>query len=256
MALFVILLGVLGALGVLLYTNFVRVETVALPLLPPGLRLGQISDLHGRLAFVNGSLQKLVEGLGLDFLVVTGDIVKRPEELERVAKALKGLPVRGRVFLILGNYEHEIKEQVRKAFAGSPVSLLENAGMVEDFHGCRLFFYGFDNSDYGDEAYDPALEQVPAQVRLFLAHSPAIYRWMEKRGVTFDVLLCGHTHGNQIDLPMLKRVKNKYTRYHRGLKALPGGRFFYVNRGLGTSHIPVRLHAAPEITVFQGPEPS
>lgn len=253
MALAVIVIIGLAVLGALVYTNIIRVEEVPLPCLPPGLRLGQISDLHGKLCFLNGSVARHIQRLGLDYLVVTGDIIKRPEDILPMAEALKGLAVKRRAFLIFGNYEHDHKQALRDALAGSQVCLLENQGVVEDFHGQKLLFFGFDNSDYGDEAYSPAWEQRQAQVRIFLAHSPSICRWAEKHGATFDLLLCGHTHGNQIDIPFFKKIKNKYAQYHRGMRVLSGGHLFYVNRGLGTSHIPVRIHAAPEITLFLGP---
>jgi len=63
-----------------------------------------------------------------------------------------------------------------------------------------------------------------------------------------DIILSGHTHGGQVNLPfMWKRFTSiKYQQFKRGLKRL-GQKWVYINRGLA-SVVPFRWFAMPELT--------
>lgn len=62
-----------------------------------------------------------------------------------------------------------------------------------------------------------------------------------------DWILSGHTHGEQIYLPLPKFLKGNYT---RGFYKI-GSKKIYINRGLGGCHKPFRLFAPPEITILR-----
>jgi hypothetical protein len=70
-----------------------------------------------------------------------------------------------------------------------------------------------------------------------------------------DLVVTGHTQGGQIRLPFLGAIYTGTelgTRYAAGLFEY-GGFPFYVNRGLGTSFLPLRLLCPPEVTVLTLP---
>ena len=61
------------------------------------------------------------------------------------------------------------------------------------------------------------------------------------------------THGGQVNLPLVRRyfIPSRHgTRYRAGLIE-EGGRYLFVTRGVGTTGIPVRLFAPPEIAVLE-----
>ena len=63
----------------------------------------------------------------------------------------------------------------------------------------------------------------------------------------------GHTHGGQLSLEFLRRglsFARLETPYVSGWYEKPRGRL-YVNRGIGTTAVPIRVGARPEITVFE-----
>jgi predicted MPP superfamily phosphohydrolase len=65
-----------------------------------------------------------------------------------------------------------------------------------------------------------------------------------------NLILCGHTHGAQVNLPLLRDrlTPMENPKYKRGLK-WENGRWIYTNRGLsGVS--PIRLFSPPEIAFF------
>lgn len=65
-----------------------------------------------------------------------------------------------------------------------------------------------------------------------------------------DLILCGHTHGGQINLPLLMErfTRMEQMEYIRGLKQRRN-RWVYINRGLGGA-MPFRWFASPEITLL------
>jgi predicted MPP superfamily phosphohydrolase len=86
---------------------------------------------------------------------------------------------------------------------------------------------------------------------LLLAHTPEVFPTAADKG--FDLTLSGHTHGGQINLPLFGaniNVADARTPYTKGLYTLPTSKI-YVNSGLGTIGVPVRLGAPPEITLIR-----
>ena len=66
-------------------------------------------------------------------------------------------------------------------------------------------------------------------------------------------MLAGHTHGGQVDLPFFNGawiLNGPSSQYVRGFYDNVNGSPLYVNRGIGTAKIPIRLGSRPEITHF------
>jgi uncharacterized protein len=66
----------------------------------------------------------------------------------------------------------------------------------------------------------------------------------------FDLALAGHTHGGQGCVPFTEIcpfLEHDMKPYVRGLYDWPRGGKLYVSRGLGTSRVPARIGARPEI---------
>jgi predicted MPP superfamily phosphohydrolase len=83
-----------------------------------------------------------------------------------------------------------------------------------------------------------------------LAHSPNIIKYIDGNYISYDLLLTGHTHGNQINLPYIKKIISQYSNFHIGVKTIEN-KLFYISKGLGTTKLPIRINAMPEITVFR-----
>jgi predicted MPP superfamily phosphohydrolase len=89
----------------------------------------------------------------------------------------------------------------------------------------------------------------PEDFTILLSYSPDILTDL-RHGMTMDLLLCGHTHGGQVNLPWITRRILPITdpeRYLSGLVRESWG-YTYVNRGIGTLVFPLRVLAPPEIT--------
>ena len=103
---------------------------------------------------------------------------------------------------------------------------------------------------------------------ILLSHNPNTFERAAALGI--DLSLAGHTHGGQIRFALGDRQWSParlITPFVAGLYRLPSGHeattagsevtprrpksaFLYVNRGLGTFGLPVRLGVPPEITVL------
>jgi predicted MPP superfamily phosphohydrolase len=78
---------------------------------------------------------------------------------------------------------------------------------------------------------------------VLLKHQPVV-----GSDTPFDLQLSGHIHGGQI-FPFVYLTRLTYG-VHTGLTELADGRRLYVSRGAGTWGPPIRLFAAPEITLI------
>jgi hypothetical protein len=90
----------------------------------------------------------------------------------------------------------------------------------------------------------------PARFNVLLSHVPAFAH--EQLDQRIGLILCGHTHGGQVRLPVLPPlILPRFSgRFVAGLYRV--GRYdtpLYVNRGIGTSVLPARFFCRPEITV-------
>jgi hypothetical protein len=88
-------------------------------------------------------------------------------------------------------------------------------------------------------------------VNILLSHNPDTFDRAAALGI--DLSLAGHTHGGQAALEFISpeiAPSRLVTPYVAGLFQRPGGQL-YVNRGIGTIGVPIRIGAPPEITVYQ-----
>jgi predicted MPP superfamily phosphohydrolase len=66
------------------------------------------------------------------------------------------------------------------------------------------------------------------------------------------LFLTGHSHGGQVNLPIISYTPPLAQKYVRGMYEIDNNRQtkIYVNVGLGTSTLPLRFMAVPELTVI------
>jgi len=83
---------------------------------------------------------------------------------------------------------------------------------------------------------------------ILLAHNPRLIGLASRNGVS--LVLSGHTHGGQVNLPLLGTVYGRSPerlRYKIGWDRM-GATQIYVSRGIGTIVLPWRLRCPAEIT--------
>jgi predicted MPP superfamily phosphohydrolase len=84
---------------------------------------------------------------------------------------------------------------------------------------------------------------------IVLSHNPDLFPLLPDWP---SLTLAGHTHGAQVNLPVVRdkvTPSDHGTRYAGGL-VREGARVMYVSRGIGTSTLPVRFRAVPEVVML------
>jgi predicted MPP superfamily phosphohydrolase len=116
----------------------------------------------------------------------------------------------------------------------------------------QVWFAGVDDDMESRPDLAAALDGIPPGVPVvLLAHNPDI--WLQCGVDRVDVVLSGHTHGGQIQLPVMGAIHTQGTHLSR---KQPAGWFergrskMFVSRGLGES-IPLRFGARPQIAIIR-----
>jgi hypothetical protein len=236
---------------------------VTLPELPrafDGIRILQLSDLHfRRKPRLQARLLALASAGTPDLVVITGDLIDRERDIDSCLAFLAGLHARTRtpVVTVPGNWEHRVfstKAEIAKWYARvrseAGAAVLINESMFFRRADELFWVVGTDDPYFGHADLDASFKGVPdSAFALVLTHAPEAFEELAERPAA-RLILAGHTHGGQVRLPFIGalRVPSRYgTRFAHGLFKL-GDTVFYVNAGIGTSHLPVRFLCRPELT--------
>ncbi len=91
-------------------------------------------------------------------------------------------------------------------------------------------------------------DPLPAPIRIVLSHNPDTKKFIARQ--QWDLLLCGHTHGGQIRIPLagapFAPVRDR--RFIEGLH-LWRGRWLHITRGVGNVR-GVRINCRPEVSLL------
>jgi predicted MPP superfamily phosphohydrolase len=237
-----------------LRTRVLEVELPGLPIALDGVRIAHLSDFHlGPPSRGQGAARKAVEwvaGRAPDLVVVTGDLVSHPRGLPELERLLGLLD---HPLVVLGNHDVQTTRDPfsRPAEIGGleGASLLENATTTAEVRGVRVQVAGLD-----PRSYPPGVEEAcglvdgTAELRILLCHFPGIARRLPAGA--YDLVLAGHLHAGQICIPYpggRLPLAHPSERVVAGIVRL-SGTVLHVSPGTGTTFVPFRLFARPEVT--------
>jgi uncharacterized protein len=222
-----------------------------------GLRVAVISDLHTGAPWVDaGRVVAKVNAQRPDLIALVGDYADPTVPLgkavapEAVAEELAALHAPLGVFAVLGNHDwYHYGERVPRALRKAGLEVLENDAVAVEHEGEVLWLAGLADMRERDADVSIALAMVPPQQALIaLTHDPDTFPSLRDRA---QVVLAGHTHGGQIGLPLLRRAAAPSEHGYTGGEVREGGGYMYVSRGVGTTGLPIRFAAPPEIAVLR-----
>ncbi|MDQ6796036.1 MAG: metallophosphoesterase [Chloroflexota bacterium] len=217
-----------------------------------GLTAVQISDLHlDRASDAHQHMIDLIKGLKPDVIFFTGDLVDDRLATGHAVDIFRQLdPPRG-IWAVPGNWDHtaDAVGTLQLDLGAAKVRFLINESAELD---AGFWIVGVDDPATSMDEVSTALQNIPArEPRLMLAHAPDIADNIVD-APAFDLILVGHTHGGQVNLPLFNGAWLKSgasAEYTRGLYQVHGSPM-YVNRGIGMTTVPVRIGSRPEITHF------
>jgi uncharacterized protein len=238
-----------------LRTRVLDVPIDGLPSELDGLRVAHLSDFHlGPPSRGQAACRRAVEWVSdrhPDLVCVTGDLVSHPRGESLLRDLLGQLE---RPYVVLGNHDVALTRDPFSAAAElddlrATAELLGDEVAVVELRGRRVQLVGVDPRSYRARRSAPArLIDERADLRILLCHFPAVWRGLPEGA--FHIVLAGHLHAGQLVLPY---PGGRLTLAHPKAREVAGlyrrdGTVLHVSPGLGTTLVPFRLFARPEVT--------
>ena len=218
------------------------------------LRILQVSDLHVRgIGPLERQLLERLHESQADLIVITGDSIDRAGSLPLLDTLLGEFPRSPRMIAILGNWEYRSgvrPEQFARTYARHGIELLVNQSIELEHRGRAIRVTGLDDILYGRPDAATAIgDDRPLAHHLVLAHCPTSRDALGlPPGHPASLVMSGHTHGGQVaPFGVATLLPPGCGRYVAGWYRDAGGPPLYVSRGIGTSGLPIRIGATPEL---------
>ncbi len=244
----------------------VRELELSFPNLPEafdGYCILHISDLHlTKLGLLEKRLMGLISRREVDTCLITGDVTAQPRASDIFRRVCSVIRHRDPIYMIIGNSEHKPwidSEMLISALSFDGLHIIINSSLAIQREDQRMMLVGVDDAFSNLVDVEAAFAGVdPNDFIIYLTHCPSTTPDGIEHGA--DLILAGHTHGGQVRLPGIdalwthmranKRLNDGlYTpsALKRILLKDVGTSTLFVNRGVGTSRIHIRLFCPPEI---------
>lgn len=224
------------------------------------IKIIQFSDAHISEFFDVNNLKKTVYKINNEnphIVVFTGDLLEQYNEYENkdniheIWKVLSEINAPLGKYAVYGNHDYGggAERAYKQIMENSGFKLLLNEKIRIDEHNINII--GMDDSIFGTFNKEVIISYLDEDYfNIILSHEPDVAEHFFEYNA--DLFLTGHSHGGQINLPFINYTPPLAQKYKRGMYDIHNYRQtkVYVNVGLGTSQIPMRFMAAPELTVF------
>lgn len=236
-------------------------RTLVCPRLPAAfhnLKVVHFSDAHLGFHTRKKHIEHLIAAIrreAPELICFTGDIIdSSAEAMNEYIPLLASIDAPLGKFAVLGNHDFwgGSGKDVSQKLQVAGFRVLQNGNQLLNRGGQSIAVVGLDDWLHGFPDPQKARAGIPDDMfSLLLMHEPdyagnaALF--------PFDLQLSGHSHGGQVRLPLLGALMTPpgSKRYVMGMYEVGERRMpLYVNRGIGETHLPVRLLCKPELTVF------
>lgn len=224
-----------------------------------------LSDMHASGVVPLSFIEKAVD-IGLsnrpDLICLTGDMITHhiPDK-SKYLMLLKKLSSTASTYACVGNHDggswaaqwggYHSPTEVLQLFRDAGIECLFNTSTRVSINGNLITLVGL--ADYWSRDIDPEkaftdIVNSPDSTVILLSHNPDSKALLSK--FTWDLMLCGHTHGGQMRMPIVGTpfapVRDK--RYVEGLCEW-NGRQIHITRGIGNLG-GIRINCPPEISIL------
>jgi hypothetical protein len=231
-----------------------RVKSKKIPKYLRNFKIAQISDIHLKgIGFREEKSYEILKSIKPNLIVVTGDLIDDKRNKDVGIEYVKELSRISEVMITFGNWEHwslnNLKSFKKELEDIKNVKVLNNKAVNLKMN---ISIIGVDDPYTYNDNLNLAMKDVSNySFKILLAHSPQI---IDKAvDAKIDLVLCGHTHGGQVAIPLLGPpfvpLPKKYRKYIAG-NFIIKNTIMHVNRGLGTAILPIRFLCPAEITIL------
>lgn len=223
------------------------------------LRVVQISDIQLSENYDTSRLETIVKKVNEanpDVIVFSGDLFEnyakdgsRPDVIEEVGRLLGKMEARYAKIAVYGNRDYGGGAEsiyMDLMHEGGFQILCNEIGTISLDDEKTVHLIGLDDALLGNPDMDLIAKDDQTDYRILLIHEPDLVDELDLSGV--DLVLAGHSHGGQVFIGGI--TTSMAEKYIRGFYSLSDTTQMYVNNGIGTSRLPIRLGVVPEIAVF------
>jgi uncharacterized protein len=232
-----------------------------------GLTILHLSDFHiGRSNRRLMRFLKTASRINADVFVITGDFVHRPDAIADIPEVLSALGNHPMVLGVAGNHDRYGYSTPWPGATGRPfdsslvIQALQGAGVtmlidsvqsIETKNGTVTFWGAGLSPSLQDRSRLVLGGNVDLKSVVLLAHSPDVLYEAAHHGI--PLVLCGHTHGGQIRIgPWFTPTTATRVPLKRPSGVITRGRtIMHISPGLGTTLLPARFFARPEVTLLE-----
>ena len=243
--------------------NNLQLSFTNLPKELDGLTVLHLSDLHiKKTGLLEQRAKKIISENHYDICVISGDLTTRANWVEHIREMLGTYDIDRPVYVVPGNSEHKSwvnTSDIVSAFNKHEFITLINDSITFEKNGKKITVVGMDDGYSRLHDVEKAFSEVkPDAFIVALSPCPSLTDKLINKNAS--LILCGHTHGGQIRFPGLGVIwshmhKNKFLndglylpeKLSKLLNMDIKESVLYVNRGLGTSRLHIRLNCRPEI---------
>ena len=220
-------------------------------------RITQLTDIHhSRILGIEEvrRVVQLAQQTKPDIFVLTGDYsTSYRRYIEPCAEALGSLSAPDGVWAVLGNHDHYTDPELTTwALERQHITVLKNQNTNLKRGPDTLQLSGIDDWTWNATDWTKAFAGLNKAVpTILLSHQPNVLEFEQTQKMS--LILSGHTHGGQINLPWLgtpARFVTKDLRFAQGLFRHNDVQL-YVSSGTGVIGLPIRFGVRPEIAVLR-----
>ncbi len=219
-------------------------------------RIAVFSDTHNGLfgnAMPIARIAAAVNDSRPDMVFVPGDYIYflHPHRFEKTFRSFE--EIKAPVFAVLGNHDlglpgPDLSAPLNQVLPSLGIHMIDNKPLSLSNSGFALELVGL-SDQWGLNQELSLLESKIDEPRLVLTHNPATVRDF-RPGMHADLLVAGHTHGGQIQLPFLTCLLTGVCGdIAYGLREQKGVKIFTTS-GTGMVGLPMRFRVPPRIDVL------
>lgn len=248
-----------------LITKEYKIETNSIPSSFDGLKVLHFSDLHYLRVVDDNMLKKVVEEINLinpDIVIFTGDLIDKDfnindKQKEQLITLLKSINSKYGKYSIIGNHDYiKDKEEIETIYNESNFILLQNTyDIIYNSENEKIFLGGLDTYSYDKADIDKVMNYFKdndnIDYKIILIHEPDYIDTITSK-YDVDLVLAGHSHNGQINIPFIKNFilpygSQKYYKNYYNVDNTP----LYISSGIGESRINLRFLNKPSINFYR-----
>jgi len=266
--------GIAGAIGAYLFyepyqvtVSNLNLHFTNLPAELDGFTILHLSDLHTRkFGLLEKRTKSLISSLSFDICVVTGDLATSPKALPHIQRMLGSTNRDFPVYIVPGNSEYKPwvdTNDILQACEDQGFIVIVNSSTEIKYNNSSFVLVGLDDAYSRMDDVPAAFDKVDERdFVIALSHCPSVVDDLICHGAS--LVLSGHTHGGQLRIPgigvlwsHMRRNEKLNDGYYppdqlsEYLGFDVGEAKLFVNRGLGTSRIHMRMNCKPEIALLR-----